>query len=226
MRRWLLVLGLLLLPALSWADIQLKSGATTDTLTVDPTSKAARITEYDSDGVKFLNKQSYSASTATFTPAATTTDFCRITGSATKTIRVWSITLSGTQTTAGNVSQYVLIKRSTANTAGTFVSATVVPHDSNNAAATVTVGHYTANPTVGSTVGTVRGHRTLVPAPATAVFPAYVGRWEFGQPDNVNHQVQPIVLRGTTQELNVNGSGAAIPTGAATYQCDFVWTEE
>jgi hypothetical protein len=205
--------------------ITVKGGATSNLIAVDATSLAAHTTEYDpNSATPTNNKATYTASTATFTPAATTTDLCRITGSATKTVRVWSMTFSGTQTTAGNTAQYVLQKRSTANTGGTFVAATTTPQDSASAPATVTVGHYTANPTTGTSVGNVRAYRVVVPATASLQGPITI--YDLDEQSSYNPQLQSVVLRGTAQELVLNGTGAAVPTGAANYQCDFVWTEE
>ena len=56
-----------------------------------------------------VTKTSYSAATGAFTPPATPTDMFTITGSATRTIRVISIELSSTQTTAG-VNTFFLVK--------------------------------------------------------------------------------------------------------------------
>ncbi len=103
----------------------------------------------------------YSASVNGFTLAATPTDIFNIIGSATKTIRVTKIRLTGTTTSGSPISVSVMLtKRSTANTGGTRATAINVPHDSTSAAGTANVGNYTANPTaLGTLVGNIRSHR-------------------------------------------------------------------
>ena len=97
----------------------IKSGATTDQLTVDATSKAARTTDYDSAGreVAVQVKKTYAAAgpVAGFTPPATPTDMIIIEGSATKTIRIISILVAATAT-AAITSRFQLIKRAAADT--------------------------------------------------------------------------------------------------------------
>lgn len=99
-------------------------------------------------------RATYSAATAAFASAATATDIFIVQGSATKTIRVIAVKVFATQTTAG-AGNIFLLKRSTANTGGTTVATTRVPLDSQYPAATATVQHYTANPTVGTLVGNI-----------------------------------------------------------------------
>ena len=163
------------------------------------------------------NRQTYSAAALGIVPGTTPTDVFTITGSATKTIRVLEIGVSATSTVAAIINCQ-LIKRSTANTGGTFAAVTAVPHDSNNAAATATVLSYTANPTaLGTTVGPVRTFKLLSDATATATQDLQI--FSFG--DNPG---QAIVLRGKTQVLSVNLN--AITLGGGSLDLYFVWTEE
>lgn len=163
----------------------------------------------------------YMAATATFTPAASPTDVFNITGSSTKTVKVLRIIVCGTQTTTGNVGTISVIKRSTANSGGTAVSATAVPTDSNFGAATASVRHYTANPTVGTAVGTVWNPRTFIPSPAAAQSNPIATDMNFQ--DLLNGT--GLVLNGTAESLSVN-MGAALPSGAANFQVTCIWTEE
>jgi len=96
----------------------------------------------------------YSAAIGALVTAGAATDIFTITGSATKTIRITRIRIGGNSTTA-TWHIFLGIKRSTANTGGTSTVLTRVPHDSLNAAATATIRAYTANPTLGTTVGTL-----------------------------------------------------------------------
>lgn len=158
--------------------------------------------------------QSYSAAAVGFVPPASATDVFTITGSATKTIRINKIRVTGT-TTSGSAIKTVfnLIKRSTAATGGTRVAATAVPHDSTNAAATATVGHYTANPTVGTPVGTIRSIAGSVSA--TGISGGDIV-FEF----EIN---QPIILRGITEQLAVNLNGVTITGPIMSISVD--WSE-
>jgi hypothetical protein len=69
------------------------------------------------DGVK----NNYGSAAAQLTPAATTTDIVTLYGSATKTIRVKNIYVSGLATTAGSM-DVAVVKRTSADTAGTVVT--------------------------------------------------------------------------------------------------------
>jgi hypothetical protein len=206
----------------------IKSGVSTDQLTVDPTSKAARVTLYDSLGreLSAQGKQAYMAS-GTFTPPATPTDMVLITGSNTKTVRALAFYLATTNTAAGS-QQFFLIKRSTANTGGTFVAATGVPLDSNNSAPTAVVGHYTANPaTLGTAVGTIRNIRRASPVAVPATFAGVVedAGFDFLNFGDNSLLDQPVTLRGLPQELCINFNGVALVAGQ-THAWWALWTEE
>lgn len=170
--------------------------------------------------ITFFNtqKQTFSAST-TFAAATSATDVAVIYGSATKTIKVQSITVTGVTTSSAVVSLVDIIKRSAQNTAGTSTLVTKVPLDSNSAAATALVDVYTANPTVGAVVGVLAVQEMLFGLTSTAVsiVPAF---FNF---NSLNLLSQPVTLRGTAQGLAVNLNGAS---ANVTMQVTFVWTEE
>lgn len=168
------------------------------------------------------NRPTYSASAATITPAATPTDVFTIYGSATKTIRIMRIALSGSETTQG-VEDFRLIKRSATNTGGTSALATDVPHDSNDAAGTATVRSYTANPTgLGAAVGTVSAARFMVPAVAPgssgATWSTFHDLFYADKPDKA------IVLRGTAEGVAINLNSVTLTGGSLSYVVE--WTEE
>ncbi len=166
--------------------------------------------------------KTYSATTANFTPAATPTDLCVLTGHASNTVKVLDARIGGTAT-ASTVVDIFLVRRSTADTLGTFVAATVVPHDVVDTSVGPVLGHYTANPTLGSLVGNLTHRKVTFPIGATAV-------------SNVNEPLlptlfpsaasKPIVLRGPAAQLAINFNGAALPAGAANWFCTFTWIEE
>lgn len=158
----------------------------------------------------------YTASVSNLASAALATDIFTLTGSATKTISIRKIAVNGVQTTGAQVS-IIMLKRSTANTAGTSTATTAVPMDSANVAATGTALAYTANPTVGTLVGNVHSDRVFVPGAATTsdaqgLFFAF---GDIGQ--------QPIVLRGIAQVFAINLAGATITGGSLNVNIE--WQE-
>ncbi len=144
----------------------------------------------------------YSATASGFVCAAAATDVFTITGSATKTIRVTKFKISGTTTSGTAIKCNIqLIKRSTVDSAGTRVADTPVSYDSTNAAATATVGHYTANPTVGTLVGILRADANSF---STTGVSGGIIEWHFSDSG------QPIVLRGISEQLAVNFNATTI----------------
>lgn len=166
--------------------------------------------------------RTFAAATALFTPAASSTDIFVIGGSATKTIRLLRLLLSGTQTTAGNIGQVAVVKRSTANTGGTAVAATAVALDSDPVKpASALVQHYTANPTTGTLVGAIWQKRCLLPAPAS-VADGVLFDLDFTQ--LLNGKLP--VLRGLAEQFAINLGGGTLPTGAAEFQVTAFWSEQ
>lgn len=205
----------------------LKSGATSDLLTIDPVSKALRSTLYDSAGRQISDQslETFAASGA-FTPAATPTDLVTLFGSASKTIRVMSFEIFTNNTAAGSQT-FFLVKRNAVNTGGTPVAATIVPFDSTDAA-TATAVHYTANPAaLGTAVGTVRTIRVASPVLVPATF---AGVREIAGQDLLafafnSNLSKPIVLRGIAQGLCLNFNGVAL-VGGQIHAYNLLWTEE
>lgn len=133
--------------------------------------------------------------------ASSTTDNWRISGNASNTVIVTKLTVTCTETTAGQVSVQ-LIKRSTAGSGGTAASVTAVPLDSNKAAASSVVNSYTGTgPTVGTAVGDIDDAQFGCMAAATA------------SPNDIyipaTSPSAPIaVLRGTAEGIALNFGGA------------------
>jgi len=177
----------------------------------------ARKTALTPQGYAVPGDTAYASYTATaalaITAAANPTDLMAIGGSATKTVKVRSLTVWAHRT-AGTITQFTTIVRSTANTGGTPTTVTAIPFDQNMAAATATCVVYTVNPTLGNTVGTGDFVSTNVATTTgTVVFSV--------NPSNL----APTILRGTAQQLCVNMAGIA----AAGFTVDGVrvfWTEE
>lgn len=161
-------------------------------------------------------KTTYAAAVQGLAPGATPQDIFTITGSATKTIRILYLSIAGFATSSSGLDVFVLT-RSTANTGGTSSTATAVPLDSNNAAATATVRSYTANPTAGTLIGNIRTFHiqlnTNAGGPDTHIF-------EWGIRPG-----QCPVLRGTSQVFAVNLGGIAAISGWS-FTVSVEWSEE
>lgn len=146
--------------------------------------------------------------------AAAATDIAIINGSASATVYVTKVVISGIQTTAG-LNDILLVKRSTANSGGTSAGGTVIGHDANDPAAGAAVLAYTANPTPGTAVGNIRRNYQPIGGATSVVNP--VVEYNFGD------KGKAIVLRGVAQGLAVNLNGATLTGG--TFDVSFEWTE-
>lgn len=155
-------------------------------------------------------KRTYSAGISVV-PAATATDVIEIIGSASARVEIVRITISGIQTTAGLVLTN-LIRRSTAATLGTSTNASLIPHQATDAASTAVVKVYTANPTVGVAVGTVRSRRVPVGTATSLIAPTEI---TFGE------NAKPIILSGVAQTLCINLNGVTVTGGTLNVEIEF-----
>lgn len=158
----------------------------------------------------------YGACVIGVTPATTPTDIVTLTGSATKVVTLTDMDISGTETTV-LMRNFLLVLRSTADSGGTSATMAAVPHDPNDAAATATALSYTANPTLGSTIGTVWNRQFVIPA-TTGADSTWPQTFNFG-----NHG-QGIVLRGTSSQAAINLNGVPFTAGSMNF-C-IRWTEQ
>lgn len=154
-------------------------------------------------------------------PAASATDIACITGSATKTIRVQGIRVSGTAGTAITVPVRVM-KHTVANTGGTAATGGALPAplrmDTNGIAATATTTAYTANPTIDATAAQLDVANIHLPTTAAGVsIPATLFDWA-----TRNFAMAP-VLRGVAQQLCVNLNATSPTSGLVNVT--FYWTE-
>lgn len=172
-----------------------------------------------------INVVSSAASLATYFAAANftvaalvPTDFFTIAGSGTKTIKVRRIKISGVNT--GNTNALInVIKRSVADTGGTSTVVTNVSADSTDSAATATVRSYTANPTLGTGVGTIDTRYLFFPGLASTN-PAKTEDFVFGTAND-----KAVTLRGTAEQLVLNFNGVTLG-GTSTVSVMVEWTEE
>jgi hypothetical protein len=163
----------------------------------------------------------YSAGASAFTTAGSATDLATLAGSATKTIKVFNVGYSATQTTQ-DFQNVTLVKRSTANSGGTSAAMTAVSYDSQDGAATATALRYTANPTTGTLVGSFRPSKVLIPldVPDRSATAQMEKLWTFG---TANDQ-KALYLRGTGEVLAINQAGVTFAGNSTS--CFFEWTEE
>lgn len=167
-----------------------------------PNVKVARIAE---------NAYRYSGSA--FSMVATPTAVIVVQGSASKTVGIKKICLSGGATAYGSM-PFTLVRRSTAGTLGsaalTAVTAGKLDTASADATAVVsTVGtaNYTTLGTAVATLGAGRLSMVALGSAATSSGGAPLC-WDFSNPLN-----QPLLLKGTSQYVTIEGNGAAIPSG-------------
>jgi hypothetical protein len=166
-------------------------------------------------------QQTYSIGIDDYAPYATPTDIFLLQGSATRTIKITKIRISGASTAASSMDLY-LLKRTADNTAGTRASqaADVVKHDTLDDAATAVPYLYSVIPTslgAGKTFRTKARH--------------YFSR--LGAADQSDefivdfdiHRSKPIILRGVAEQLAINLGGAAVPSGLILY-INVEWVEE
>ncbi len=163
------------------------------------------------------NLPTYSAA-AVFTPAASPTDIFTITGSATRTIIITRIAFSMNQTTA-SARDVFLIRRSTANSGGTSTLLTNITFDTINAASTATVRSYTANPTLGTPVGTLRARKAFVATITGNSSNSDEIIWNF----DTRQTAQNLILRGTSQLISINLNGVTSTGNSAA--CSVEWVE-
>ncbi len=172
----------------------------------------------------FVQKATYRASTTAVLVAAVTSPnpWLTIYGSATKTIKIQSIVVSGLTLTAVAYLNIGLRKYSTAVSGGTSTALTQVPVDANSAAGTATnVNAYTAIPTAGTTVGDISNRRVMGQATTAAAA---------GIPQIVDFDFAPIgdgtatVLRGTAQGIGLYWITAPATTVSMLVRIE--WTEE
>lgn len=162
----------------------------------------------------------YAATGVGIIPAGSATDIACLTGSATKTVRLQAVRVSGSGTA---ISVPVLLKMNlVADTSGTAATGAALPVpyaiDSTNPAVSATATAYTANPTITGTAGILNsGNLGLVATTVGAAVQPYV---LFDYAERTYSQAP--TLRGIAQQFCVN-LNATSPT--ALLNVSFRWTE-
>lgn len=160
-------------------------------------------------------KAMYAGTATVDTGGFATTDLLAIIGSATKTIRISKIAISGRRSSPGII-EVLLVKRSTADTGGSVILNTV-SYSSLNPAATAVLRSIPSG--IGSLVGIIRSTKLTLPLDtsfAGAAQMQYI--WSFNKPS------QELVLRGTSECIAINLNGAAIL--GSIFAVWVEWTEE
>lgn len=163
-------------------------------------------------------KNTYSSAVSAFVSPLLATDIFTVQGSATKTIKITSIIISGTTTAGSGLSvSCTLVRRSTANTGGVTATPAIVPHDSTSPAATAIVRNYTSNATaLGTSIGNIAAERITINTAGAInnnIYYEYQTRFDQG-----------IVLRGTSEFLCINFGGITITGPLISISIEF--TEE
>lgn len=171
----------------------------------------AQFQQVDPAGAAISNSEgripTYSYASVAYSPYATATDILLITGSATKTVRIKRIGVSGRATAAANI-DVAVFKHIVANTGGSPSALTAVKHDTTiNPAATAVVATITAAPTIDTGKVLVRCQQSNLSAAGSGGAATPV-EWHFG---DVNDQA--LVLRGINEEIAINLGGGAVPGG-------------
>lgn len=160
----------------------------------------------------------YGATSVGLVPAASATDIACLTGSATKIVRVQSVTIAGTGT--ATAFPVLLTKNLTADTGGTLATSTALPvpfrFDSTSPAPSATTQAWTANPTITGTAGILDSGLLGIAATTVTVNNQIV----FDYFSRITSMAP--ILRGIAQQLCVN-LNATSPTALLTIS--FRWTE-
>lgn len=162
-------------------------------------------------------RNTYRAFAYDLAPTGAVNDLVVLGGSATRLIRLKSVILSGTATSATNIGAYVF-KRTAGYTGGTPTAITRTSADTTDPAATASLVHYAAG---GATAGAgtmLDGCRlNLAPAANGSIDrPMLQYTWQNDKAPN---------LRGVTEFLAIGLNGISMPAGGRL-DVSLTWTEE
>lgn len=191
------------------------------------TSALAQVNVVPQVGVNsaVITRNTYSAVALALPPAASATDIACIAGSATKTVYINWVGISGT---AGTLitAPVTLLRRAAVDTGGTAATTTanwantIAENDTNNPTPTATLISYSANPTINDASPTyLRSRNVTFPTTAsgTVLVPIV---WEW---DTTSFGERP-TLRGTAEQICVNLNSVSVSSGVL--QLSIEWTEE
>lgn len=163
---------------------------------------------------------------ASFTPQATAAvTVLSIQGSATKTIRIKRVLLGGSATALSST-LFRLVKTSALGAGGTVVTPTVAKLDSSSVAATAVVSHYTtslkaAGTAIDGDLADFQLFQTTVTTPTVAY-----AEMQAAFPEKGAVIGQSIVLRGTSQFLEVQNANGGNLAAGSILQYVIEWQED
>jgi hypothetical protein len=190
----------------------------------------AQVNVVPQTGVTFgyVPKATYSAAFFGLVPAASATDVVCLSGSATKTIKIQKIVLTGSAGTAVNVPINIL-RRTALDSGGTEGATTANPANTiakrltTSATASAVPISYTANPTLNDTSPTYLDSGVLsLPLTSTAGLTTPLV-FDYTR-DNVNLMQPPTILAGVTGQICANFTEVTVSSGVVNGV--LVWTEE
>jgi hypothetical protein len=190
----------------------------------------AQVNVVPSPGVTsgYVTRQTYSAIWIGLAPAASTTDIICISASSTKTVRLQSLSISGSAGTTLSLPVTVL-RRATLDSGGTAASTTANPantigkRDTGNGTASATLISYTANPTINDTSPTYLDSAQLAISLTTMATVSIPVRFDWAK-DTENLLQAPTLTLGSTQQICANLNSTSLASGLLTGS--ITWTEE
>lgn len=167
-------------------------------------------------------KPTFRASIGAFTPQATPQDFLTLTGNPLCVVRLLAVEVY-LAATAAAAFEVFLNYNSAPDTGGTSTNPVAVPSDPSDpgwTTALATVNAYTVAPTAGTKVGSIRSGRVVggtIAGGGSGICPLV---WVFGQ-----YGDKCPILRTASQQIALNGNGAALPAGSV-FEINILWLEE
>jgi hypothetical protein len=165
--------------------------------------------------VTYGSVATYGVQDASVNLPATPTDVVTLTGSATKTIRIKKVVVSGLANTTAGTMDVSLYLRLVADASGTSTTVVAAKYDSADASPTAVVKEYSVLPdiTAGSTaLKTKKLNFGLKGAAGEAIF------------DFTSNNTKPLYIRGVAQQLAINFNGQAVPSGG-NISYEIIWEE-
>lgn len=172
-----------------------------------------------------IKQNTYSAVSIGLVPASAATDIFCISGSASKTISIKRMSISGTAGTLVTA-PFTLLRRASLNTGGTAAVTTALPvaatNLSSDLAATAVLIAYTANPTIvdASPLYFRTATLSLNTTAALVAQPRLI--WEFGEAVGEFSRGLDI-LKNTAQQICINLNATTVTTGLINI--DITWVE-
>jgi hypothetical protein len=165
--------------------------------------------------ITLSKEQTYSATVANITIANSASDFFYIAGSATKTVKILRVIVSGTQTTSG-VRDFILVKRATNSTGGSPTTPVRTPYDSLFNSPTAVVTYNTGSATVGTPIGNIASKKYFIGTTTTTM----VNELSF----DFTGSMSPPTLRGSSEMLALNFNTQTATGNSLNLTIE--WTEE